>query len=85
LRLEWLALKPGLIKVLDLKWLQPCLWIYWSYTSLKRHFLTAIIFLIALACYAAGYSSAGHLGFALGAVFEVWFWLRLFEDKNSGN
>jgi len=52
---------------------------------LKRHFLTAIIFLLALACYAAGYSAAGNLGFAFGAAFEVWFWLRLFGDNNSGN
>ncbi len=78
-------MKPGLIKVLDLKWLQPCPWTNWNYAALKRHFFTAIIFLLALACYAAGYSAAGNLGFAFGAAFEVWFWLRLFGDNNSGN
>jgi hypothetical protein len=48
---------------------------------MKYHLVTFAVLMIALAFYALGYSSLGWLAFAIGAVFEIWFWLRLFRSS----
>lgn len=45
---------------------------------MKHHTATAIILLLALAFYLAGYSGLGNVCFVFGGVLELWFWLRLF-------
>jgi hypothetical protein len=44
---------------------------------MKRHFITAGLLLVALVFYLLGYSGTSGLMFAVGAVFEIWFWLRV--------
>jgi hypothetical protein len=48
---------------------------------MKYHLVTFAVLMIALAFYALGYSSLGGLAFAIGAVFELWFWVRLFRSS----
>jgi hypothetical protein len=46
-------------------------------SGMKRHLITFAILLVALALYALGYSGMGAAAFVAGAVFELWFWVRL--------
>jgi hypothetical protein len=46
---------------------------------MKYHLITAALLLLALVFYALGYSGFGWLAIAVGAVFELWFWVRLFS------
>jgi hypothetical protein len=48
---------------------------------IKYHLVTIAILIIALAFYAWGYSGLGGFAFAIGAVFEIWFWVRLFRGS----
>jgi hypothetical protein len=48
---------------------------------MKYHLVTFAVLMIALAFYALGYSSLGGFAFAIGAVFEIWFWVRLFRSS----
>lgn len=46
---------------------------------MKYHLITAILLTIAVSCYVLGYNGAGWAVIAAGAVFELWFWVRLFS------
>lgn len=50
---------------------------------MKYHLVSAAILLAALILYGLGSSSAGNLAFIVGAVCELWFWLRLFVHRTS--
>jgi hypothetical protein len=45
---------------------------------MKYHLITVAILLVALVFYAFGYSGLGWFAFAIGGVFELWFWVRFF-------
>ena len=49
--------------------------------KLKRHLVTAAILLVAIALYAMGFSGLGAAAFIAGAVFELWFWIRLIVRR----
>lgn len=53
--------------------------------DMKHHLITVTILLVALTCYLAGYSGAGNLAFFIGAIFETWFWIRLFIKPPSAD
>ncbi|WP_445368787.1 hypothetical protein ACH5Y9_05175 [Methylomonas sp. BW4-1] len=48
-----------------------------------KHIITATILVLALACYLAGYSGVGNIGFAVGASLETWFWIRILIKRPS--
>ncbi|WP_445372127.1 hypothetical protein ACH518_05210 [Methylomonas sp. HW2-6] len=50
---------------------------------MKRHLLSAAIFLAATLLYLVGYSKTSAAAAIAGGVFEAWFWLRMFEQPQS--
>lgn len=50
---------------------------------MKHHTVTAMLLLLALALYFAGYAGLGTVCFIFGGVFELWFWLRLFGNTDG--
>ncbi len=48
---------------------------------MKYHVITAVLLLIALAFYMAGFSGAGAVAFFAGVTFEIWFWARIFRKN----
>lgn len=52
---------------------------------MKQHLISIALLAVALACYLAGYSGAGNLAFVIGAIFETWFWIRLFIKPPSAD
>jgi len=46
---------------------------------MKRHVITGLFLLTALACYAAGFGAGVFVLVAVGVVFELVFWGRLFR------
>jgi len=44
---------------------------------MNHHFITPGLLLVAVVFYILGYSGAGWIMFAVGAVFEIWFLIRL--------
>jgi hypothetical protein len=49
---------------------------------MKRHLVTVALLLVAIVFYLAGLSGAGILAFAVGVVFESWFWVRVLVRRN---
>ena len=52
---------------------------------MKRHLITVAILLVALALYVLGLSGLGVAAFIAGAVFELWFWVRLVVRRSPVN
>ncbi len=50
---------------------------------MKHYLLTAAILVAAFVFYSIGLVSGALFLFAGGAVFEFWFWVRIF-DRRSG-
>lgn len=51
-----------------------------------RHYLfTAAILIAAVAVYSIGLVSGALLLFAGGAVFELWFWVRILGRRSGPN
>jgi len=48
-----------------------------------KYIVTATILVLAVACYLAGYSGVGNIGFAVGASLETWFWIRILIKRPS--
>lgn len=48
-----------------------------------KHIITVTILMLAVACYLAGYSRVGNIGFAVGASLETWFWIRILIKRPS--
>ncbi|MGR8942432.1 MAG: hypothetical protein ACU83P_12665 [Gammaproteobacteria bacterium] len=48
---------------------------------MKYQLVTVAILLVALAFYMLGYSVLGGIAFVIGGVFELWFWVRLFDSS----
>ncbi len=46
---------------------------------MKSRSITVIFLLAAVVFYALGYAGWGWSAFAIGAVFELWFWVRLIS------
>jgi hypothetical protein len=46
---------------------------------MKHHIVTAVLMLVAIALYYFGLNGFSLLAFALGAVFELWFWVRIAQ------
>lgn len=46
---------------------------------MKHHIVTALLMLTAIALYYFGLSGFSLLVFALGAAFELWFWIRIAQ------
>ena len=52
---------------------------------MNRHWVSALILLLALGLYAAGITKAAGIFLVLGFVFEMWFWVRVVaEPKQTG-
>ena len=49
---------------------------------MKQHLVTAALLLVAIAFYLVGLTGVGILAFAVGAVFETWFWVRVLVRRN---
>ena len=49
---------------------------------MKRHLITVALLLVAIAFYLVGLASAGILAFTVGALFEIWFWVRILVRRN---
>ena len=47
---------------------------------MKRHILTVVVLLAALACYAVGLDRGGAVFVAIGCGLEVWFWARVLNS-----
>jgi hypothetical protein len=50
---------------------------------MRRHVMTAMALVAALACYAAGLGAGVFVFLAVGFVFELVFWGRLFRIGQS--
>jgi hypothetical protein len=50
---------------------------------MKRHLITFAILLVALTLYALGFSGMGMAAFIAGAVFELWFWVRVIVRRTA--
>lgn len=50
---------------------------------MRRHVITGMFLVAALACYAAGFGAGGFVLLAVGFVFELVFWGRLFRVGES--
>ena len=48
---------------------------------MQHYTITILILLAALACYSLGFGLGAYVLFAAGAVFELWFWVRLIRGK----
>ncbi len=48
---------------------------------MKRHLLSAAIFLAATGLYLVGYSQASAVAAIAGGACEAWFWLRMFDSS----
>ena len=46
---------------------------------MKLHIITAVLMLAAIALYHFGLNGFSLLAFALGAAFELWFWVRISQ------
>lgn len=46
---------------------------------MKRHVVTGLFLLAALACYAVSFAAGVVLFLAVGVAFELVFWVRLFR------
>lgn len=46
---------------------------------MKRHLITGMILMIALALYGYGSSGLGAAAFIAGGLFELWFWVRVLD------
>ena len=46
---------------------------------MKRHLVTAVVLLLALACYAVGLAGPGLALFFVGAALEIAIWLRTVQ------
>ena len=46
---------------------------------MRRHVVTGLFLLAALACYAVGFAAGVYMFLAVGVVFELVFWGRLFR------
>jgi len=51
--------------------------------TLKRHIITILFLLLAIACYVLGVPAGGILFFLLGIVFDGVFWIRLFRHGKA--
>ena len=52
---------------------------------MNRHWVSAMILLLALGLYAAGITNAAGIFLVCGFVFEMWFWVRVVaEPKQTG-
>jgi hypothetical protein len=49
---------------------------------MKRHLITVALLLVAIAFYLVGLAGVGVLALAVGAVFEIWFWVRVLVRRN---
>ena len=49
---------------------------------MKRHLITVALLLVAIAFYLVGLAGVGILAFTFGAVFEIWFWVRVLVRRN---
>ncbi len=49
---------------------------------MKRHLITVALLLVAVAFYLVGLAGFGALAFTVGAVFELWFWVRVLIRRN---
>ena len=49
---------------------------------MKRHLITVALLLVAIAFYLVGLAGVGILAFTVGAVFEIWFWVRVLVRRN---
>ena len=49
---------------------------------MKRHLVTVALLLVAIAFYLVGVASVGILAFTVGALFEIWFWVRVLVRRN---
>lgn len=50
---------------------------------MKRHLITAVILLAAVAMYALGMSGGGLALLLAGGAFELWFWVRALGGSGS--
>lgn len=48
---------------------------------MKHHRITLMFLAMAIAFYALGLATAGHLFLALGAAAELMFWVNLFKRR----
>ena len=48
---------------------------------MKYHVLTVAVLLASLALYAVGMQAGGLLLMLLGAVLELWFWVRVLRAR----
>lgn len=46
---------------------------------MKQHIVTVLLMLTAIALYYVGLNGFSLLVFALGAAFELWFWVRIAQ------
>lgn len=52
---------------------------------MKHHLFTAAILIAAVVVYSIGLVSGALLLFTGGAVFELWFWVRIFGRRSGPN
>ena len=50
---------------------------------MRYHLVTVAVLLVALALYAVGMHAGASLVFLTGAVFELWFWVRVVRGRRN--
>lgn len=50
---------------------------------MKRHAISILLFIVAIACYAVGAAGPGIAFFVLGGIAELTFWVRIFNRSDQ--
>ncbi len=52
---------------------------------MKRHLLTLLILIAAIASYLVGFESSAFVFIVLGGALELWFWIRALGHRDKTN